>query len=370
VFCGPAVAQMILAPITGKLVPQGTLKKAMQDSSIHERCTLTGGTGAVALAFGLNSHKPNGFATYFDTSATDAMSKITQTLQSGIAAAALIYGGKHWVVVTAMTADPGGSVFFNNPLPITPNRCFKGLPPTHTTADGCGSGGSAPCDRGGFDQAVSSDWLKTFFSTCTLCAEPFPQPLSIAVGVAGLTESSGARGVRSVKSSRIVSELRGTADPAEIQAAARGGIERYQLARGRTEIQADRPWLVQRIDRKNEFFYLAPIRYRGDWTVVARIDAQQPLEYAGAHVRPRGGYRILEPTEVLGRLKGSVEFERDPGAFTVAPVLVWLPSRESPSPSYALHRIDRHGTFFRFVGNDGAVHAELHDLLTGEPIRL
>ena len=367
VFCGPAVAQMILAPVIGKLVQQGVLKKAMQDPSIKEHCTLTGGTGPVALAFGLNSQKPNFFAAYFDTSATDAMAKINATLQTRVAAAAVIYGGQHWVVVTATTAD--ASVFFNNPLPLTPHGCFAGLPPAHTAADGCGTGGSAPHDRGAFDHAVSTDWLKTFFYTCTLCAEPLGQPLFVTVGVAGLAAPAAPADPSGAALSRIMAERTGMVDPANIQGAARSGIKRYQLDQGRAEIQADRPWLVQRIDRENEFFYLATIRYSGEWTVVARVDAE-PLAYAGAHVRPRGGYRILESQEVLGRLKGFDEFDRDPSAFTVLPALVWLPSREAPSPSYALHQVNRKDAFFRFVGNDGAVHAELHDLLTGYPIRL
>jgi hypothetical protein len=370
VFCGPAVAQMILAPIAGALVLQGTLKAAMQSSSIPEQCTLVGGTGAMALAFGMNAqHTAKKFSPYLDPAQPAAMARITGTLSANVAAAALVYGGKHWVAVTAVTTDSlGQGVWFNNPMPVTPKNCVPNLPPTHTASDGCGTGGSHPCERGAKDHAVLTDWLTTFFEPCILCAEHAGKPLFITVGLTGLTAPpAGGRGP-SGGLSRIGAAQSANPSSEAVIDAARSGIERFGLASGRAEITADPPRRVRRIDRENEFYYLVPVQHEGDWTVVARIDAQS-VSYAGSQVRSAGGYHIIEPEEALLQLAGFDEYKLSRDALTVLPDMVWRPCREAASPYYPLYQIDFKGVFFRFIGYDGTVYTELHDLLNGEPIR-
>jgi hypothetical protein len=435
-FCGPAVAQMILAPLHVTTLPPGTLlqqgainAKFQQFPQSDERCFLSGGTSPAAMAFGLNSYNNSQhvkFADYYDGSSAAAVLKIGTTLDANVAAAALVLGGQHWVAVTAKTMSATtpaaiATVTINNPAPVLPSLSILptvGAAPGHTPTDGCSNGGpptisgaaTAINGRGAIEHFTLAAWLTTYFYPCTKCALPppkkppvkppsappnLPHPLYITVGIAGLQPSTVARGAAppdttvpddAPQASRLAAPgaspaarsvagsvadagetLIPAVDPRDVLAAARRGIEQYQLAGGLYEVSSQPPRLVQRTDRVDEFYYLVPIEFDGGFTVVADVDAHTVV-YAGAQIRPLPGYRFIDESTARKCLTSVKDFAADSDSFDVQPTLAWLPCKESASPFSPFVKVTRHGLPFAFVGLDGTVYSQLHDLLSGDAL--
>ena len=198
-FCGPATAQMILGPIINQLVGQGELHATiLKSKSPADKCQLI--TSPMQLADALNATQQSHggpvrpFQAYYFEKQKDganATAVILQTLRQGIAAAALVQCGGHWVVVTGATTPSDDSdglqpdaLFVNNPWPPVPNS-LPAPPPHVDLTDGCGGGGV----RGQAEQIPIDAWYQDpNFTPVTMCPEgsPLQPPLYIVVGAAGL----------------------------------------------------------------------------------------------------------------------------------------------------------------------------------------
>jgi hypothetical protein len=130
--------------------------------------------------------------------------------------------------------------------------------------------------------------------------------------------------------------------------------------------------LVQRLDRRDEFYYLVVLHRDDQPTAIVRGDAfdgsfQGALSLEGvsrAPIIPRDDAVAAARQAVIDRGDGQGRIVLRDGAFCVHPTLVWRPCQESRSPYYPFHQITVGGDTI-YVGYDGRVYPSLHDLGRG-----
>lgn len=382
-YCGAAVAQMILDSIGSGLIDQNTLY-----SSNHSHSSAGWYTSPDGLNFTLNAFMPPPpkFDSFFIVEAANTepagSANVVRTLRYfGVATGTLVYGCGHWVAVRGAKTDVDpaeeGSFsiegfYINNPWPPTPSFYNPALapPPPHADPDACGSGGN----RGVANEWVPySEWQNTYLTGCDVYGVGHPQFVSVCdprrprlghlkiVGVARLTD--GNRLITTEEAIRIA--VRGM----------EGHLRAERQCPLTPALKNARPvsaHLVQRLDRRDEFYYLIEVHQEGRPSAILRGDGlhgtfQGALSLAGVERLP-----IIEREAAVAAARaaaidledGSGRLRLREGAFSISPTLVWRPCRESRSPYYPFHQITI-GAVTIYVGYDGRVYPALHDLGRG-----
>jgi hypothetical protein len=129
------------------------------------------------------------------------------------------------------------------------------------------------------------------------------------------------------------------------------------------------PVLVQRLDRRDTYYYVVPVREKAATTPLAICVDARTGEYRESAVRPKANvFTTTDPRKVGKDLVGRRLDLPDrlgrivvrPDALCQYPLLVWKPCRESLSPYFPFHLFtvgDQH----IYVRTDGAVFTRLHD---------
>ena len=164
-YCGPAVAMMILSwlGVEAHNLDQGALFVEIQRAN-----RLGGGwrTGPWGLASVLRERSGKGFDAYIKDSVRAGTYSIVRTLEAtGAPVAALVFGAKHWVVITGAEtsasprSDPSCTIkglWVNNPI----NNALS----PHRANDRCGAGDSLGVED---DWVPYSEWEERYFTGTT-----------------------------------------------------------------------------------------------------------------------------------------------------------------------------------------------------------
>jgi hypothetical protein len=130
--------------------------------------------------------------------------------------------------------------------------------------------------------------------------------------------------------------------------------------------------LVQRLDRDDGFYYLVVVEKHGHPAALLRGDALYGDFHGALALAKEARPPIITPEEALDALRdGLIELGHEQGriplrqgGYTLYPNLVWKPCAESRSPYYPFRQIHI-GRRTVYVGFDGQVYPELHDLGRG-----
>ena len=379
-FCGAATAQMILDQIGAGLLNQTTLYNSNHSNNTHSGWA----TDPNGLATTLRNFRPPGFTNTFvvykKASEAEGSEKIVYTLwKYGVATGTLVFGCAHWIAVRGVSTSvepKSGTTYsingfwINNPWPPVPSFYNPTLapPPPHGGADRCGSGGNRGIDN---EYVVyDPDWKDTYLTGCSWCGsfgyisvcDPEPPKL-------------GKLDIRRkgfwTKGDRMISLE-------EVVKFALRGVDEHNLTKDKSFLKAfdgthpDRPILVQRLDLPDAYYYIVPMVRNGAVTVMLRVD--------GLYGNFRGGRTFLEPVrrpfvdgkEVLQKLiarpielgdkKGYLVIRKE--AYCFYPTMVWRPCKESRSPYYPFYMVTV-GAHRIYIGYDGTVYTELHDIGPG-----
>jgi hypothetical protein len=383
-YCGAAVAQMILDSIGSGLLDQNMLY-----NSNHAHSSPGWYTSPDGLNFTLNAFMPPPprFNSFFiveraDTE-PDGSANIVRTLRYfGVATGTLVYGCGHWVAVRGAKTDvdPAGEdgsfsiegFYINNPWPPTPSFYTPALapPPPHADPDPCGSGG----DRGSANEYVPyAEWQNTYFTGCDAYGVGHVQFISVCD-----PRRPPLRSIKLVGRTRMTGGNQLIAEDEALEAARRGldahlrSGQQCPLNSVLTGARAESAHLVQRLDRRDEFYYLIVMHRDGKPTAIVRGDGllgtfQGALSLEGVSQSPIIGPDAAVTAArqaVIDRGDGAGRIVLRDGAFSLYPTLVWRPCQESRSPYYPFHQIAV-GQDTIYVGYDGRVHAALHDLGRG-----
>lgn len=375
-YCGAACAQMVLSECGAGLLDQDTLYNDNHSHSVAEGGWATAPDG---LQWTLNNRQSGRYFALDALSSEDATSRmIAWTIHHyQIAPVALVYGSQHWIVVRGYTASAApassadntysiDSFDVNNPWPPVPgfyNPANK-PPPPHSATDNCGTGGT----RGVADENISySTWQSTYMTGVTwghwngkfvAVCDPDPPPAPPRV--------------------RQIPRLVGhqlLAAPAAIQHA-QSALQSTGLAKrakwsavlGRTT--PAEPVLVQRLDRRDEYYYVVPMGADAHhMQVVVSIDAMTGRYRQAALLgAPAPRLARIDPAVEVQKLAGHrVELDERRGFITlqphgvsVHPTWVWKPCRESLSPYYPFQLITV-GAHRLYKRSDGHIFTALHD---------
>jgi hypothetical protein len=383
-YCGAAVAQMILDSIGSGLLDQNTLY-----NSNHAHSSPGWYTSPDGLNFTLNAFMPPPprFDSFFIVERADAepdgSANIVRTLYYfGVATGTLVYGCGHWVAVRGAKTDVepvGGDgsfsvegFYINNPWPPTPSFYNPALapPPPHADPDACGSGG----DRGSANEYVPySEWQNTYFTGCDAYGVGHVQYISVCD-----PRRPPLRRIKLVGQPRMTAGTNLISADDALDMVNRGlaahlrSSQQCPLTPALTGARPVSAHLVQRLDRRDEFYYLIVVQQGDKPSAIVRGDGlhgtfQGALSLEGLTQSPiiaQGDAVAAARQAVLDRGDGSGRIVLRDGAFSLSPTLVWRPCQESRSPYYPFHQITVGGDTI-YVGYDGRVYPILHDLGRG-----
>ena len=387
-YCGAATAQMILNSIGGGLLDQDVLYNDNHSHNTRPNWY----TDPDGLTWTLNhygnplppppGHSPYYFVPYRKDTEPLGSEKIVYTLwKYEVPTGTLVYHCGHWIVVRGVSTDvepaPGATYsingfWINNPWPYCPSFDDPTLapPPLHSNADGCGSGGN----RGIADEYVdyANTWKDTYFTGCDVWGVGYPQFVSVCdPEVPKLGKLSMKREPFWAKGEKLIKAQ-------DALKFAQRGVEVNNLLKNELFAKAlkganpETPILVQRLDLSDSFYYITPMKSREGVTAFLSVD--------GILGNFRGGQVLAKPVEspFISRedvrkkvLKHPVQFGEKlgririrEGAFCHYPIMVWKPCKESRSPYYPFQMITVGSTNI-YIGYDGAIYPELHDLSQG-----
>jgi hypothetical protein len=382
-YCGAAVAQTILESIGAGIQDQNVLYNSNHSHNTYSSWY----SDPTGLTYTLNFYKPlpptfnNYFVSFIKDTEAEGSKKIVYTLwHYGVSTATLVYQGDHWITVRGVSTDvePVAGItytikgfYINNPLPETPSFSDPSVapPPPHSTTDGCGSGGN----RGRRDEYDTYDeWKLTYFTACkysgiwhnkyvSVCDPEVPRDRKLNVD----REEFWAQG------DRIIS----------IEEAGRfalKGIDYHNLLEEETFANAlhganpAKPVLVHQLNLPDTFYYLVPMERNGVITGLVKVDGLYGNFRAAQVVTEKTKALFIDRDEViqkvlnrpidLGKNLGRITIRE--GTFCFHPIMVWRPCLESRSPFYPFYMITV-GNKNIYIGYDGTIYPELHDLLPG-----
>lgn len=375
-FCGPACAQMVLDG-TGA----GLLDQVYLEGEIDSQPTIESDwtTSPDQLAGALNNNRSPAFLgsyALWSLDSKDALGrKIVWSLHHyGTPVIALVYGRGHWLVVNGFEASaaPTGpddtsysitSLDLRNPTPIPASP-----PPPHSASDVCGSD-----DEHGFtDEHVpyfqwecfylyavggSSHWAGKFLAVCD--SDPPPSRIGLQ-----------AEPAQRMRGDQIIL-------PDRIGELAIAGLKRYGLDKRKSwsrflaETSPGRPMLVQRLDRRDTFYYIVPMKGKKKAIpVLVCVDARFGHYQQAARISDPGGNALanlnFDPKAILSKVlsqpidlgrRGKIQLRAE--GCVLYPTLVWRPCRESMSP-YLPFFLVISGDLRIYVHVDGRVFTKLH----------
>jgi hypothetical protein len=383
-YCGAAVAQMILDSIGSGLLDQNTLY-----NSNHSHNTQSGWfTDPNGLNYTLNYYKPsppvfdNFFVVYTRDTEKERTEKIVYTLwHYGVPTGTLVFHCGHWIVVrgvsTSTEPKPGtiysiNGFWINNPDPPSPSSSnpASAPPPPHSSIDGCGSGGS----RGIANEYVvyNNTWKDTYFTGCDVWGVGYSQFVSVC------DPEIPKLGHLTVKRDNFWADGQHLITDEEAMKFADRGIKDHALLKDKIFSKAIKgaktlkPVLVHRLDQPDTFYYLVPMIKNNYVTSMLSVDGLYG-NFRGGHVfdKPVAEPFIDRKTVVKRIVNHPIEFGQNlgkvvirEGAYCFYPIMVWKPCYESRSPYYPFYMITVGGSKI-FIGYDGSIYPELHDMGLG-----
>lgn len=375
-FCGPACAEMVLAQLGAGFLHQDTLDDDVQFHNGEHRWA----AAPDGLQWALNRYRPASFPSSFALFALDteeAISrKIVWTIHNSKVGAAVLVRPLHWIVVRGFEASaaPTGpedtsysitAFDINNPSPVVPSP----PPPPHAASDGCGSGGV----RGKANEHISySEWQSSY-----MLRVPRPSIWEGKFVALGDPEPAPTRlGNQRLFAHRLSGERLVT--PEEAVDLALAGLTEYGLynreswKRNLARTSPGEPILVQRLDRRDSFYYIVPLQIsRKIVPVLVCVDARFGDYLQGVSLPERGANAFaglnFDPTVALDKILGrKIELGKRKGkliirkeAYSLYPTLVWKPCRESLSRYYPFFLVTV-GDQRIYIRVDGQVFTKLH----------
>ena len=372
-FCGEACIQMILAKHTNQLVEQPILGAEINARNVIEQGWATAPDG---LTTTLNDRL--GAQTYAiaeGTSADDVSRAIISSIHHQLLVPALVFGSKHWVLVRGYTTSdaPDGpddtsysitGLDINNPFPVTPT---PGPPAPHADDDLCGTGGF----RGVADEHISfntwqSDymtgitqaghWQGKFIAVCEAAPPPVPPKRrrrtkrDLPYQQPGLVPSS------------MVAEF------AERGLESAGLKDRDGWRQALDNTCGGTPALVQRLDRRNSFYWMTPLARADQTCAYANINASTGEFQQARAARDNEGTGLLSlnarqikralSTQTQGRAVSRGAPAIHAGFEPISRHWMWKPCLESLSPYYPF-KVFSDGSKRLFVRSDGQVFTQL-----------
>lgn len=376
-LCGAACAQMVLAHLGAGLLDQVDLDNDIVNHNLLETGWKAAPDGLHwTLNNGVPSSFPNSFA-LFDLGSNDAISRIMawSIYHGKVPAIALISGKSHWIVIRGFEAsaapagpdDPSYSITsldINNPSPPV----VSAPPPPHDGADVCGAGG----DHGFADEHVAyGHWLSAYMTGVPKGSLWEGKFLAIAAADRAPTRPGvSVAETRKLRGERIM-------PPEQAREMAVAGLKEYGLyereawRRSLNKTAPTAPILVQRLDRRDSFYYIVPMQVSrklipvlvcvdarfGNYQQAARISDRGNNALRGLSFDPKMAInKIVGKTLDLGR-RGRLTVRKE--AFALYPTLVWRPCRESMSPYVPFFMVTV-GDRRIYVRADGQVFGGLH----------
>ncbi len=371
-YCGPACAQMILNSIGAGLIPQDELN-ADNPQLLYEADYHTGPRGLEKI---LNDNLPGSFAPNyfclfdFNDPYTSARKICWTVFHYRVAPAVLINNGQHWVVPIGFEAPAPPTAIgpdqyeFTRLIVHDPEDELEGAPPPpppHGTYDGCDKSGYA---NAGFSFVEISDtmlvldghWEDKRIAVC----DPSPP---VRVRPPRRRRRHEFRGMTLITKRRArglaVNWLRGlesmTQDP---------------LRRLLRRVREEEPLLVQRLDRRDAFYYIVPLLTPSKKQAVAvTVDARfghilRDIILYGARsemlcdIDRRGAIdTLLRKRADFAAQTGRTVLRKE--GISLHPTLVWRPCRESLSPFMPFHMVTTVTERF-YIRLDGKVFSKLH----------
>jgi hypothetical protein len=365
-YCGAASAMMVLGRIeAGKdLVQQDKLY-----SSMHNENLKGWAVAPHALAAGLDNFAPdvNAHFTVPPTADLPALTKlVVQAVlhPDAIPPIVLLHDCSHYVVVHGLETDvaplPGNDfaitrILIHDPEIVLGNNAVR----KHEAHDACKPGARTFFTWAGWKQEVSrcrktASFVGIFSNRLASVGRLRP--------VAAATWS---------ERHRKLDEQDCLLTPDDAIAAALSAACQYMLADKIADYATGDPQLVQRIDRTDQFYYLVPVSSPPTLLGTAQIDAWdgELLSFSsGADV----GFRKPDVGKMVQSLVGTrLELRSDlpalrlyDGGFSIAPLLVWRPCRQSSSPYRPFRQIVVGGRVL-YLDRDGTIYPSLTGLRAG-----
>lgn len=375
-YCGAACAMMVLAEIG---VNYGSLDQINLYNSNNSHNARPGWyTDPYGLCYTLNNRRPasflpNYFVVHKRLTEAEGTRDVAFTLYHyKVSPAILVYHCAHWNVVRGVQTDvdPSSGVYtvegfwLNNPV-------YDPSLSSHDASDTCGSGGS----HGIANEFVTyAEWQTNRFNGC---AYDDPSGATQWISVCDPEPSHFKLPMRAHFESRHTG--RALLKPQEAVESARAGLDQYHLKESELAYSALRngrvgdPVLVQRLDRPDDFYYLAPWVDNEQLSALIDIDARfgtfksirileesdrdRKIDHQWWRWRPesvtdRIDERVFDLPSEQGRLRVF------PGTYCIQPVLVWMPCRESWSPHLPFYHVTVGGHSL-YVRIDGPVFTHL-----------
>lgn len=386
-YCGAACAQMVLHQIgvphtLNPCQDTATIYDCTNNTDLCQRClyeesrnssnhrTETWFSYPDGLTATLNNHRPPIFAQRFSFVLFENLSKafISQKLCWTIInykVAPIVLSGKnglnlHWIVVkgydsptnpqsandTSFNVNSITGFWVHDPWP-NPNAPLP--PPPHTTDDVCGRGIVGGYNRAEANQhidieewnneilipVVSGNWAGKYLAIC----DPDKGPEKIKEIVRKRKLLPGNRIMSRQKAIRF----------AMIALKSRKIIEKDFIPVQVKKATGGKPLLVQKIDSKNEFYYIIPlIGANGKCYGRVMIDARYG-NYLRSTFPSKQGYlediKPLSKTEILKILGDEIQINKNkkikvfPQIVNTKSLLVWLHCKESLSPFYPFQEV-------------------------------
>lgn len=366
-YCGAATAMMVLAEIG---VPHANLDQDDLYSSNHNHNVQNGwASDPEGLRFTMVDQKPatfqNTFVVYRSASEAAGSQKLVYTLQQyGVSPIVLVFDCMHWIVVCGVQTDVNPATgpytiegfWVNNSVYVDPED-------PHAGGDACGSGGWYGVEN----QWVSyAEWQRTYFTGCAYgSADGSRQFISVCdPDVPKIALPRRVEPVRYYGGRTIISER--DAMKSAAQDLKRLGLDRSKQAARLASGRLSKPYLVERLDAKNQYYYLAPSTADGAVIGWAQVDARfGSLQSVYPLKRPAKALEV-DPRRIAKQIAGRrIELPNEeggiklvPGKFAVERRLVWRPCRESFSPHLPFWQITA-GPFRLYQRIDGPIFAQL-----------
>jgi hypothetical protein len=293
--------------------------------------------------------------------------------------AVLVKQASHWVVARGahIDGDPAAGEDFtlfgmtiNNPSPPLVYNLPQGAkrPPPHTDNDICGTTGDT---IGSSDEFVSyedweDDWLTPVGFT------PNSTPSMVAVYKTPYTMKKPGK-VRSAEHSfipkkNIIIETKALKTIIRDEARLHGLNNNKSYASALKNASPANPILVQRLDKKDSYYYIVPMVREKLITSTALVDAVRGVLLGFRPFKNPVDKLFMTQDEIMKKLtQHPVNLEGDQaklklreGAYHVEPNMVWKLCKESLSKYHPFHIVTIGKTRF-YVGWDGKVYTRLHD---------
>ncbi len=359
--CGAAVAQMILAEIGATKLSQKTLYNSNNSHNQADGWF----TDPEGLDFTLDHFKPTWFDSRFvireKSSEIEQSKGLVYTLYNyKVAAAALVLGGAHWVVVRGAntTKDPASSsyaingFYVNDPWPPSAGKSKgPGHANTYITYANWKSRYMKPVVG---NDVWAHQYITVHHPRQGELGELEPTDHGLKHDGSSLVDGSQAR-----EFAKQGGQQHGLHDQEDFGEVLSGGNYRDGL-------------LVQSLDRRDDFYSSVPIEHAGGLNATVMVD--------GRYGNLLGVHKHLDPLETLvisaekarqRVLSQAIDFGDERGLVSVReevlsqhPSFVWQPCRESRTPFHPFHMFHV-GADRVYVGYDGTVYPNLTPLGRG-----